>query len=189
MASKVGIISNAFILLGKAPVNDLTTSDPIVTSAVKIYDMTYPDLLAVHPWRFAMEIKTLDPLTAAPVIDEWTTAYLMPGDLIQLYRVYQNLWYRIYQNQIYANTSSSETITIEYTHPIPEDRFPAYFTQLFTYKMAGLMAMPVTQLAPMAEFYEKMALSKLAVARCLDSQQMPNITIQNDIYVSRHYGD
>jgi hypothetical protein len=189
MASKVGIISNAFILLGKAPVNDLTTSDPIVTSAVKIYDMTYPDLLAAHPWRFAMEIKTLDPLTAAPVIDEWTTAYLLPGDLIQLYRVYQKSWYRIYQNQIYANTSSTETITIEYTHPVTEDRFPAYFTQLFTYKMAALMAMPVTELVQKGEYYEKMATGQLAVARSLDSQQNPNVTIQNDIYLSRHYGD
>ena len=105
MVTKAEIVSLAFTKLGRAPISDI---DPFsapseVVSASKEYDLLVLKTLAEHPWRFAMLTKSLNKFTDAPPIDEFTTAYILPVDYINLRRTRPNAFYRIFDNHIFTN--------------------------------------------------------------------------------------
>jgi len=186
MTSKVEVISDAFILLGKGPVNTIDNGPPVVDAVSKLYDLLYPTVLSWHPWRFAMAAKTLSPLTAAPPIDKWAYAYLLPSDLVHLYGTYPaQIDYGRYENYIYAN--EYPTLTIEYSFLPSPLKWPIYFKNLMVLSLASYAAMTITQDENIEKDKSEKANQYLLVARTLDSQQQPSPKIERDAIYSRKY--
>jgi hypothetical protein len=186
--TKVEVISDAFILLGKAPVNSIgTDASPIVASASKLYDLVYPMIITMHTWRFAMAFKTLSPLSSVPPIDKYTTAYLLPSDMLHLYGTYPiGIDYARYENYLYTNEAT--TLTIEYSFLPDIEKWPAYFKNLMVITLASYIAMPVTESDKLAEDYSQKALNYLNTCRSIDSQQQPNPSIFKDNLLNRKFG-
>jgi hypothetical protein len=182
MASKIQIISSAFVLLGANPVQNLLAGKN-EREASLFYDMFLPDILCKHPWRFAMELRKLNRVNATPIIDKWQHIYQIPSDCLQILRIHAQTNYQIYQNVIYSNDLS---ITLEYTTQVNEGLFPAYFTKLMIYHIAEIMAMPLTQQPSLVQLWTTQARTQYMQAQFLDSQAKPNNEILNDIIWDSH---
>jgi hypothetical protein len=88
MATKLEIINYALAYLGNPPVNTLDLSNTVVQAMSSIYDQQLPDVLASHPWRFALKWAELIQDTSTPEDPRWNYAYQLPGDYIQAYQSY-----------------------------------------------------------------------------------------------------
>ena len=186
MVSKVSIISEAFLLLGKGrPTNDLNDT-PQTVAASSFYETLYPFLLTTHPWRFAMRLRELNQLTEKPILDRWRFAYQLPADLLNPYRMHPtNNNYSIYEDKVFSNFDNP--LILEYTARVDPARFAHYFTLLLTYSIAGHMAMMVTQQEVIAELWVKKADEQLVFGRTLDSQAEPSPVITNNAIFASHF--
>jgi len=182
MASKVQIISDAFVNLGKGVVSSPETDNPIFAAASSVYDRLLPSMLTIHPWRFAMKSFQLNKLNESSPYARWSAVFQIPGDVELIYRTDPLLNYEIFQNKLFTNSSS---VLLEYLFLPKESEFPAYFTQLMIVKLTARIAMTVTQLDNLAAFWEKESIQQIALARAADSSMMPNIpVVRNAIYQS-----
>jgi len=187
MTSKVEIISGAFVLLGKSPINSIGNGPPIVDGVSKLFDLIYPTLISMHNWRFAMNLATLSPLTVIPPMDRWQHVYLLPADLLRLFGTYpETINYVRYENYIYTN--AFPTLTIEYSFLPDLNKWPIYFKNLMTIYLAAEAAMLVTEDGTIAEYWSQKGLAYLANSRSMDSQQQPSSSIIRDSILSRKYG-
>lgn len=186
MATKVSIISQAFILLGSNPVNDIQSGNPIYAAVASLYDNIYPKLLAEHPWRFAKKLFALNLVNDTPPIEtHWTKIFQLPADLVRIWRTYPLCDYEIFGDKIYTNTNS---LTLEYIYQVNESAFPYYFEWLMVLTLARDCALVVTQNATIKAGYDKDAALQNGMAKFLDSQSVPGTTPQRDGLYSAHYG-
>lgn len=190
MTSKADIISLAFTKLGRAPITDadLISGPPEVKAASKEYDLLKDTALAAHPWRFSTLTADLPRLVAAPPVEYYQYAFMLPSDFIQLEQVRPFDKYRIYENLIYSN---NDAIQIDYRSnlgELGELKFPSWFTLYMIYHLAANIAMMVTQNAQIASLWETAASNQLLIARYQDSQQQPNDSVVNDQITGAHYG-
>ena len=182
-ASKVLIISNAFVLLGSNPINSISTGNPIIAAASTIYDSLIPSLLSERPWRFALKQYSLSPLTDSPTLNEWSYIYQLPADCLSVYRSYPNTHggYAIYGNKLYSNIDS---LQIEYIANVDESKFTKSFIMLAVYAMASNIAMPLTQKVSLAQYWDMKKDEQMSIASAIDSLCMPNIAIKTDPFLS-----
>lgn len=185
--SKTRIISDTFILLGKQPINDIDTGNPIHAAALSIYDdIIRPTLLSKHPWRFAYQHQILVRLTADSPIPDWKYQFQLPTlpAVFMPIKVYPNVDYIIYQDKIFANV---EELELDYIADVEEKDFPPYFVTLCIYALAANIGLLVTQKPNLEVIYEKKASLQLALAMGLDGFQMPNPIIEHDSIYARHF--
>lgn len=167
MPTKISICSNALELIGEAPISALTEgSGPIVN---RLYDTAFENLLAMHPWRFAIGKADLARLVATP-LNEWSYAFQIPADCLNVIRVYPDIIYEIYEDKIYADVTE---LAVDYKFTPSEANLPAYFVNVFQMELAGLLALPVTDNASAAEVWLRAARESLPRAKAADSQQRP----------------
>ncbi len=186
MVTKVDIVSDAFTNLGRNPVSDIdSSSEPIVITASKKYDLLLLNELGNHPWRFATLTRDLNLLAAEPPVKEFSNAFQLPTDFLKMERVNEGDFFRIYENKLYTNTQS---IQIDYTAKVDESRFPAYFSLYMGYRLTQDMAMPLTQQLTIKKDWTASASRQLLLARFQDSQQQPSDVIVNDPITAAHIG-
>lgn len=189
MVTKAEIISLAFTKLGRQPIADadLISGPPEVKAAVLEYELLRDNALAVHPWRFSTLTVTLQKLTDAPPVAEFSAAFMLPADYIQLERIRPLLPYRMFENMIYVN---AEALQLDYRSnlgELAELKFPKWFTLYMVYHLASNIAMMVTQNVQIAESWGKVAGEQLLRARYLDSIQQPNESIVHDQVLAAHF--
>ncbi len=71
MASKIGLISNALILIGDSPINSLTGNSRQQQVGSNLYDNIVDNEITKHRWGFARKKAQLSLTTDAPIDDEW----------------------------------------------------------------------------------------------------------------------
>ncbi len=184
MATSIGIISAAFILLGQKPVSSPLTDNPEFAAAQDVYDLLLPDMLTVHTWRFASTTLQLSKSTEESPFDRWNNVFFMPGGQLISYRTDPTTNFEIYQNKLYTNKTS---IKLEYVFKVSEANFPPYFTRLMAFQLAADIAMTVTQDFKIAAFWEKKAEMLLLSAKFRDSTIQPNPVPQRDEIYQAHF--
>jgi len=185
MTSKVQIISDAFVNLGKQPVNSPLTDNLSYVAAAGIYDRILPIVLMKHPWRFSLKTFELATLTDTIPFDRWSYVYQLPADLLLIYRTDPLINYEIYGEKLYANVNE---LTLEYQYEPSESLFPYHFSELMTLELTARIAMMVTQLADLAKMWKQEAEKSLLLARALDSGMMPTQPVVRDSLVRAHSG-
>lgn len=189
MVSKVSIISDAFILLGKDPlesVEELNNGSKINTAASLIYDNFYPTELTGGQWHFARKVRNLSKLNVKSPIDIFDDVFQIPGDKLSLIRTFpQSLFWEILEDKFLTNAL---TVAIDYVFKVPESAFPPYFTTLFTYRVAAGMAMTVTQQSSVAALMKTYVDEYLNSARAVDAQQIPSPTFTRNQVFAAHLG-
>ena len=175
MASKIDLISNALILIGDVPINDLTGSDRRKVIANNLYDNIVGNELSKHRWGFARRLQALSLLTSTPIGNEWQYAYQLPSDLIALIKLDPRIRYQVYGTQIYCDYN--QTLYADYIYDCPESEWPIYFSKMIEYALAKDMATSLrdstTIRVEMAAEYENAS----RMARYTDSQQHPQTPI------------
>lgn len=175
MATDISMCSNALLLLGHGTINSFSDSGAGARAANNLYMTVYEDALTGYPWRFAMGKVTLSKLAAAP-LNEWTNAFQLPGDLLQVYRTYPRSNFEIYEDKLY---SDSETIQIDYWFKPDETTLPPYFVKYMQYALAAEFAISVTDNRTLAENFDAKAMQQKMVAMNRDSQGRTNNAIES----------
>jgi hypothetical protein len=185
MASKVSIISNAFILLGKKPINTLDLTNSTIVAASNIYELVLPDLLSKCPWRSAMINQTLSRVNETPN-NNWQYIFQLPTDpkIIYLYNVEPLTAYEIYGDKLYTNVTE---VKVDYVYKPPADEFPDYFVTLMVYAVAYHMASQITQAAKLTQFWYQRFLEQKVMANSISLSQIPTRSVRRDQVYSSHF--
>lgn len=187
MANKLTIISNAYALLGKGIITDISSSAPTqVQQCVQLYDSFYNAFLASHNyWAFAIRSFVLNQVTIFPVIYGYQYAYQLPSDWIAIFSPdIPGTPYCIIGDLLYTNFENAPTLL--YLASVDEGQLPSYYEAFLTWGMARIFAMPVTQQLPLAQWCAQLEQkAKMDAIRTDQNNQPPKQFVSNPIFNSK----
>ena len=170
MASKIDLISNAFLLIGTPTINTLTDGSSRANTAAALYDSTIDSLLTCNRWRFAHQRLELSQLVAQPA-HTYRYAYQLPSDYLMAISVYPHSdRYEIYGDQLHSNQSE---VTLDYIERPDESKFPQYFVKAAEYRLALEFCIPITENRTLKEHLSQEYKMVLAHAMWADAQGRP----------------
>lgn len=163
----ITICSDALIMLGSKAITSFNDG----TDESSVCDRLYPDIrdstLVMYPWTFNTKKIQLAQLLTSPT-NVWRYAYQLPGDKLANPRaVYDSPavgaiprkdW-EIQGDQLLTNLPS---VYIDYQYGVGEFAWPQYFVQLMKYMMAWHLALPITEQADRAQYWQGVAVGAIA---------------------------
>lgn len=197
MATKLGLIQNALILIGDLPIDSLTGTTRAHTVANSLYDSTVQNELTKHRWGFArkkqgIKVDSTGNNQDAVTGTEWSAKYTLPVDLLTLIKINPSVPYQIIEGKIYSNmdqtyisgtnsipTNWSPNVFIDYIYNVPESAFPAYFAKMLEYRLAMDFAPAIRDSAASMQMMAQQYENASRMARYADSQQHPITPIQD----------
>jgi hypothetical protein len=173
----VKVASRGLVLIGANPISDFNPN-PATTEATvanNLYEGFVEAALAKYRWRFATGQIDLSRLTAVPEA-RWDAAYQMPTSppilVLHAVTVLANpIKFDRYENKIYCDASTTDTVTADYTFRVETQYWPAYFTEYMVYSLASVFASAIAQKATMAEFLSNQAARLFQSAKLVEAQQ------------------
>ena len=169
----IDICSRALILIGAEPITSFGDGTTEALVSVNMYEDVIRTSLVNTRWRFATNQAVLNLITSEPT-GRYDRAYQLPSGYLMVHTatVEDNIIdYQIYGDKLFADTSASDTVILDFTFRANELDFPSYFTIAVEYALAMVFATSVARDASLAALMEKQATSAMAKARSLDSQQ------------------
>jgi hypothetical protein len=170
--SKFDICNQALVLVGA---NTITSFEQNTTESIvanQLYDTTLEDLLTKCRWRFASRQQQLSKNTNNPDA-RYESSYILPSDAIILHTITvadDVIIYDRYGQNIFTNTTSSDTVVADYTFQPSEGSFPPYFTKVLVFELASLFAGAIVRNDRLSNLYIERALVQLQQAKSIDSQ-------------------
>lgn len=168
--SKIGLISNALVLLGEEPLQSLSDNRYGATVGANMFESIYESLLQSNRWRFAMKKAAISTIVDVP-LNQWRKAFQLPADMLLPVGVFPPVPYEIYGDHLYTN---NETIELDYMFKPEISEVPSYFALLLTYALARNMAKPITESDSTAAKWEKEYLLQRNTALFADAQGRPS---------------
>lgn len=170
----VTICNMALSHIGKDTISLLTESSVQAEACNTFYETSRDAALEAVDWNFARHRIGLAKLVeAAP--DGWTFAYAYPANCVRILRLGHPLRRpRVpYRFEVALNNAGDEKVVLAdvegakavYTRRITnENLFPPMFVEMFAYKLASAIAIPLTRSPEIAESMEKMFNLKKSIA-------------------------
>jgi len=197
----ITICSDALLMLGAKAISSFNDG----TDESSVCDRLYPDIrdsvLTMYPWSFSLKKVALARLVTTPT-SVWRYEFQLPGDRLASPRaVYQSAnpgspvqkdW-EIQGDKLLTNL---ETVFIDYQYQTLEFAMPQYFVQLLKYMMAWHLAMPITEQADRAQYWQGVAVGATAengrggymrTAMNIDGQGQPSRVIEDFTLVAVRY--
>ena len=179
MATKIEMISNALILIGDKPLNDLDEPGYKATVANNLYDNIVLKELGAHRWGFARRKAQVSEVVTTLPDDEWSHVYQLPSDLITLIKVRPNPFdYKVFGSQIYTRVSA-DPVTVDYIANVTETEWPPHFVKMIEYALAKDYALPIRDSAASKQQMQAEYIEAAKNARYIDSQQHTQTSIQH----------
>lgn len=169
----IDICARALILIGADPITSFDDGTTESLVSVNMYEDVARTALVNTRWRFSTNQSVLNLLSAAPT-GRYDRAYQLPTGYLMVHTatVRDNIIdYQIYGDKLYADTSASDQVVLDYTYRADEQDWPSYFTIAVEYSLAMVFATSIARDSTLASLMEKQATSAMAKARSLDSQQ------------------
>ena len=197
----ITICSDALLMLGAKAISSFNDG----TDESSVCDRLYPDIrdstLTMYPWSFSLKKIQLARLVTTPG-SVWRYEYQLPGDRLANPRaVYasanpgapvQKDW-EVQGDTLLTNLPA---VYIDYQYQTPEYAMPQYFVQLLKYLMAWHLAMPITEQADRASYWQGVAVGATAengrggfmrTAMNIDGQGQPTRVIEDFTLVAARY--
>ena len=185
MASKIGLISHALILIGDLPITSHTGNSRAQVVANNLYDNIVQNELTKYRLGFARKKAQLNKDATAIVGTEWSDKYTLPSDLLTLIKLNPNQPYQIIENKVYINHSGD--LYCDYIANVSESLFPAYFSKMIEYALARDFAMSIRDNATTKQIMAEEYINASRMARYTDSQQHPITPIQSRPFLDVRY--
>ena len=154
--SKFDICNKAMVLVGANTITSFTENTTESKVAGQLYEATLENLITRCRWRFATKQAQLSKNSTNPDA-RYESSYALPSDAL----VIQNL---------FTDTTSSDTVIADYTFQPSESDFPPYFKQTLVFELASLFAGAIARNDQLSELYHKRSIAQLAIAKGLDAQ-------------------
>jgi hypothetical protein len=185
MASKIGLISNALILIGDLPITSLTGNSRAQVVANNLYDNVVQNEFTKYRWGFARKKAQLGKEATAIVGTEYSDKYTLPSDLLTLIKLNPNQPYQIIENKVYINYSGD--LYCDYIANVSESVFPVHFAKMIEYALARDFALAIRDSATVKTAMAEEYLNASRMARYTDSQQHPITPIQDRPFLDVRY--
>ena len=172
MPSKIDIVNRALVRIGAEIITSFDDESNEAIVANELYNDVVADLMSRHRWTFLKGQIQLSRLSATPSA-RWDAAYQIPDGIENVIAVMvadRPISFDRQDDKIFCNASTAETVILEYTGTVDEDRWPGWFVTLVSYELASTFAIPIGDRADLAEWYEKKSLRHFGLAKQNDSQ-------------------
>ena len=180
------ICSRALILIGAEPISSFDDGTTEATVAVNMYEDVVQAALVNSRWRFATNQKIVNRLTDAPT-GRYDYAYQLPSDMIMLHGATVNgnlIEYQVYGDKLFADTTETDTVIVDYSFRASEVDFPSYFMLAVEVSLAIIFATSIARDASLASLMTERAESSMAKARSLDSQQQTTRKLETSRFLT-----
>lgn len=170
--SKFDICNQALVLVGANTITSFSQNTTESIVANQLYETTLEDLLTKCRWRFASKQIQLSKNTTNPDA-RYESSYALPSDAIIIHTITvsdQVIIYDRYGQNIFTNTTSSDTVIADYTFQPSESIFPPYFAKVLVFELASLFAGAIARNDQLANLYAQRAVAQLQQAKSIDSQ-------------------
>jgi len=151
-----------------------------------MYEDVVQAALVNSRWRFATNQKIVNRLTDAPT-GRYDYAYQLPSDMIMLHGATVNgnlIEYQVYGDKLFADTTETDTVIVDYSFRASEVDFPSYFTLAVEFSLAIIFATSIARDASLASLMTERAESSMAKARSLDSQQQTTRKLETSRFLT-----
>jgi len=182
MASKIQLISNALILIGDLPVTSLSGNTRAETVANNLYDNIVQNEISKFRWGFARRQAQLSLTTEVPIGTEWSSIYQLPVNMLNLIKLSPSINYQILGDKVYCNYSGS--LYCDYIANVSESEWPVYFSKMIEYALAMDFAPSIRDSASAMQLLANQYLNASRMARFTDSQQHPQVAIQDRPFIN-----
>jgi len=170
--SKFDICNKALVLVGANTISSFTQNTTESKVANQLYESTLENLLTRCRWRFASKQAQLSKNTTNPDA-RYDSSYALPNDAHIIHTVTVGddvIKYDRYGQNLFTNTTSSDTVIADYTFQPSESIFPPYFKQTLVFELASLFAGAIARNDQLSELYHKRSIAQLAIAKATDAQ-------------------
>lgn len=190
MSSKVFICNLALSSIGAASINSLTEDSAEARACNRFYDHVLDMVLQSHPWRFAGKTAALAS-TTNPKLGSWEYAYVRPTDCIMIRSIRREYTdvevyddnvlrsaygfpYEVEADRIYCDLSPAY---LRYTFRLTDPtKYPALFTEAFSWHLAVRLAMPITRDPKVRADAWQVAAQMQSAAEASDANQVRETT-------------
>ena len=170
--SKFDICNKALVLVGANTISSFTQNTTESKVANQLYESTLENLLTRCRWRFASKQAQLSKNSSNPDA-RYDSSYALPSDAHIIHTVTVGddiIKYDRYGQNLFTNTTSSDTVIADYTFQPSESIFPPYFKQTLVFELASLFAGAIARNDQLSELYHKRSIAQLAIAKATDGQ-------------------
>lgn len=169
MASKVGIINLALTQIGSARIASITEDTEQARKANAVYDIVRDEVMAAHPWNFAIERTSLALLDDTPEFD-YDYQFQLPSDCLRVLGTdTEEDEFEIAGDKILYDDDS---INIKYIKKITDTtKYSPGFNIALAARLAAELAYPIADSRTLSEEMFKLYLDKLKIAKSQDAQE------------------
>ena len=175
------ICNSALAKIGAQSILDLDEESKAGRLCKKLYPLLRDEVMAAHPWNFAIKRADLgDALATAPVF-EYSYAYALPGDCLRVIKTNLNLepsgageakWKIENVEDQRALVTDWEDIKVMYVAKITNvTLFQPHFVEALAWRLAADLAYPMTTSSTLAANMLAIYEDRLAKARSFDGQE------------------
>jgi hypothetical protein len=172
--SELAVVNEALVRLGVPPVGALSELNAQGVSASTLLETTRQELIADHPWSFALREAALSELSLSNSDERligYDHVYQLPPGILRIIGLRSRSPYRISADQLYTNAKDAELVYLE---DVGVSYWPPHFRRALVFSLAAAMALPITDSTSRADLYYSQARQGLQRARAIDSQQVPS---------------
>lgn len=167
------ICNAALTLLGADAITDFEGESTESKVASYLYDMELKNRLSLYPWTFCTFLEELGAPDAGAPDALWDRSWTLPTSVLLLRSVTVGdiiLKYERSGSKILCNAGVDDRPVIWATYAVDENTFPPYFVMAMALQLATIFSGPLTEMAPLIERYNVMAMQQWAMARAADAQ-------------------
>lgn len=178
--TQTGIVNRAAALLGStARISSITQVAPLAQHALAHWDEVLRELLAEHPWNFAIKRTEISAAAEAPPFG-YDNRFALPADCIRWLPPSQEEadWFEAVEEGNHLLTNAEAPLPVRYiSSDLGYDlvRWPPHFATAMAYALAEMLAEPVTQSETLKSDMRDDAAVKLRLAKRRDGQASGNI--------------
>ena len=186
MTTPISICQGALTRMGEAPLSSFTDGSAAALIAQANYEMVKAAVLALYPWRCAMETKRLNKLTALP-FHPWEAAWQRPADAIKVWNVREPGNGRAVEFDQQGKkilTLAADDLIVDYGFNCDEAFLEPHVVEMVTLKMAAVFATGIADRASMAGGFVAEFEAYFARAKSADSQGRTPQAIQASRWTS-----
>lgn len=187
-ASVVSICSNASLMLGAKPINDLAEANDRTRLAANLFEPVRDYVLRRHPWNCATKRVVLAPDVATPAFD-WAYQFTLPDDFMKLQSNGEDgciVPHKLESGKLLCDDNPVYLVyTWKNTNPATWD---AMLVWGMTMSMKAVMAYPITQSASLEQLVEAALKDVLKQARAVDGQDDPPETLGDTPLMNSRFG-
>lgn len=171
--TQVGICNSALAKVGQAPISSLTQETRAAQILNSIWDLVQDELLASHPWNFALKRAALTPTSDTPAY-EFDYEYDIPNDCLRVLEsetdfTASGVDWMVEGRKILTN---EETLNIRYIYRNEDfNSWSGPFAEVMAWRLAQDIAFALTQSTEREKSCAEQYQRALSLARSTDAAE------------------